>query len=286
MSQDWPNKVAQQLLSKGLIKTGTCLILGASDTGKTTLAEALAKHAASSQPVGIVDADIGQSHIGPPTTVGSAVIDNPQVDFSELTASGISFVGDVTPTGHLLQLTAAILQCTRQASTVAKLTIIDTPGFICGPAAAALWWTVQCMIKPKLIVAVQKNNELSDILAGLQFLESRIEIIKAPQQIPAKSPQKRQGYRKKLFSKYFQNSRLYNIRLSKVSVQMNRNLSSESRIHRLAGLRNKNGIDVAIGTITSWQNDKGIVVIRAPKVDIEQIHCIVIGDVTIDIFDE
>ena len=86
MSQDWADKIAEQILSQGLIQTGVCLILGAADTGKTTLAAALAKHAASSQPVGIIDADIGQSHIGPPATVGWALVKNPEIDFSQLTA--------------------------------------------------------------------------------------------------------------------------------------------------------------------------------------------------------
>jgi len=286
MSLDWAENTAQELLSKGLIQKGICLILGGSDTGKTTLAEAIAKQSAKHQHIGIVDADIGQSHIGPPTTVGWAVVNNPQSSFSQLAAAGISFVGDVTPVGHLLQLTAAILQCVRETSKLAELTIIDTPGFIYGPAAAALWWTVQRVLKPTLILAVQRENELSDILAGLQSLEPQIELLKSPPQIPAKSPQNRRSYREKLFRNYFQNSHLYNISLNNVAVQMNRNLSSESRIHRLAGLRNKRGIDVAIGIITNWQNDKGIVVIRAPKVDIEQIRCLVIGDVSIDIPDE
>ncbi|MEE9371330.1 MAG: Clp1/GlmU family protein [Sedimentisphaerales bacterium] len=286
MSQDWANKVAEQLSSRGLIQTGTCLILGASDTGKTTLVEALAKHTASSQPVGIVDADIGQSHIGPPTTVGWAVVNNPQSDFSQLATGGISFVGDVTPVGHLLQLTAAILQCTQQASKVAKLIIIDTPGFIYAPAATALWWTVQRTLEPTLILAVQRNNELSDILTGLQFLEPQIELIKSLPQIPTKSPQERRNYRQNQFSKYFRLSRLYNISLSNVSVQMNRNVSNESLPHRLVAMRNKKGIDVAIGIITKWQNDKGIVVVRAPKIDIEQVHCLIIGDIAIDIPNE
>ena len=184
MSQDWADKIAHQLLSRGLMQTplevrtegppvprgdllltgqaGICLLLGAADTGKTTLAAALAKHAALSRPIGIVDADIGQSHIGPPATVGWALVegpqtqkgafgnpDRPEVDFrvktslfsqtsgtfascygfSRLTVGGIGFVGDVTPVGHLLQLTAAIVQCVRQVSEAAGLMIIDTPGF-------------------------------------------------------------------------------------------------------------------------------------------------------------
>ena len=97
MLLDWADNTAQQLLSKDLIQKGICLILGAADTGKTTLAAALATYAAKSGPVGIIDADIGQSRIGPPTTVGWALIegsktsnkaiglpDSSQLDFSQL----------------------------------------------------------------------------------------------------------------------------------------------------------------------------------------------------------
>lgn len=283
MSQDWAEKIAQQILSRGLIKTGICLILGAADTGKTALAAALAKHAASSRPVGIIDADIGQSHIGPPTTVGWALVDNPQVDFSKLSVGGISFVGDVTPVGHLLQLTAAITQCVQQTSKVAELIIIDTPGLVSGPAASALWWTVQRILQPNLILAVRRNDELSDILAGLQSLEVQIELMGSPPQIPIKSPQARRRYRQSQFSKYFQGSCLYNISLSKVAVQARRNLNRSSLVRRLVALRNGVGQDIAIGLITDWQDDRDIAVVRAPQLDIQRIRCLVIGDVSIDV---
>ena len=282
MSHDWADKIAQQLLSQGIMQTGVCLILGASDTGKTTLAAALGKQMAQSRPVGIIDADIGQSHIGPPTTVGWAVIENPQTDFSQLTPGGISFVGDITPVGHLLQLTAAIAQCVEQVSKVTGLIIVDTPGFVRGPAAAALWWAVQRILRPKLILVVQQNDELSDILAGLQHLGSDLELIKSPPQIPVKSPQNRRSYRQGQFSKYFRDSRLYNMSLSDVAVQKGRNLSRENLIGRLVALRNENNVDVAIGVINDWQDDKNIAVVRAPQLDIQQIRCLVIGNVTVD----
>jgi len=283
MSLDWADKIAEQLVSRGLIQSGICLILGAADTSKTTLAAALSRQLAKSQPVGIIDADIGQSHIGPPTTVGWAVIENPQTDFSQLTPGGISFVGDVTPIGHLLQLTAAIAGCVEQVSKVTELIIIDTPGLVRGPAAAALWWTVQRILKPKLILAVQRNDELSDILAGLQHPGSHLELVKSPPQIPVKSPQNRRSYRQSQFSRYFRDSRLYNVSLSSVAVQTSRNLSRENLVGRLAGLRDENSADVAIGVINDWQEDKDIAVVRAPGLDIQQIRCLVIGDATIDV---
>jgi len=292
MLLDWADNTARQLLSKDLIQKGICLILGASDTGKTTLAEALAKHsvagmanATKSRPIGIVDADIGQSHIGPPATVGWAVVDNPQINFSKLTVGGISFVGDVTPVGHLLQLNAAITQCVQQVSEAAELIIVDTPGFIHGPAAAALWWSVQRILKPKLILVVQRGDELNYILSGLRFFDLQLELIKSPPQIPTKSLQDRQSYRRSQFISYFRNAGPYNISLSDIAVQPGLNLRRENFINRVVGLRNENGIDMAIGIIIGWQQN-GIMVVKAPPLDIRQIRCLVIGDIAIDISDE
>jgi len=280
MSDNWADKTAQQLLSRGFIKNGICLVLGAADTGKTTLVAALAKHAASSKPVGIIDADIGQSHIGPPTTVGWAVLENSQtpfVEFSDLPVGGISFVGDVTPVRHLLQLTAAIAQCVQQVSKAAEVMIIDTPGFIRGSAATALWWTVQRILQPKLIIAVQRDDELSDIITGLRSLEIQLELIKSPPQIPTKSPQDRRNYRQNQFGKYFRDSSLHKINLSDISVQTSGNLSRGSLIHRLVALRDAAGKDMAIGEITDWQESDNIVMVKAPQLDIRQISCLVMG---------
>jgi len=250
--------------------------------GRQNRAAALAKQLAQSQPLGIVDADIGQSHLGPPTTVGWAVLDSPQVDFSNLTASGISFVGDVTPERHLLQLTAAIVQGVQQVSKVTKSIIIDTPGFIRGPAAAALWWTVQRILRPDLVLAVQRYDELGDILAGWASAHRQIEHVKAPE-IPAKSWETRRRYRQKQFAKYLRNSSLYNIDLTDVAVQTIGRLSGDMLVGRLVGLRGEKGLDRAVGIIDEWQEDKGIVVVRAPQLDPQQVRCLIIGDATADI---
>ena len=282
MSYDWADKIAQQLLSQGSMQTGICLVLGGVDTGKTTLAAALAKGMAQSQRVGIIDADIGQSRIGPPTTVGWALSDDPQADFSKLAASGISFVGDVTPERHLLQLTAAIVQAVQHVSKVTKSIIIDTPGFIRGPAAVALWWTVQRILRPDIVLAVQRYDELSGILAGWASAQGQLEHIKAPE-IPAKSWETRRRCRQKQFAKYFQNASLYNIALKEVAVQTSGRLRGDMLVGRLVGLRDEKGIDGAIGIIEDWQDDKGIAVVRAPQLDAQQVRCLIIGDATVDI---
>jgi polynucleotide 5'-hydroxyl-kinase GRC3/NOL9 len=264
------------------MQKGVCLILGAADTGKTTLAQALAGQAARDRSIALIDADTGQSHIGPPTTVGWAVIDSPDTDFLQLSADGISFVGDITPIRHLLQLTAAIVRCVRQAARVADLLIIDTPGLVTGPAATALWWTVQRILQPHLLLAVQRHNELAQLLSGLKSFDTKVEMVRCPQHIVPKSPNHRRKYRGEQFRRYFHNSHLYNISLNEVAIQTAYYRDRENMLNRLAALRDAAGTDRAIALIEDWQPDQAAASIRAPDVDINRIHCLVIADVTLD----
>lgn len=289
MSEDWADRVARDFQRQGLLDGGACLLLGGADTGKTTLILALAGRIAQSRPVAIVDADIGQSHIGPPSTVGWAVVDNPNFDLSAIEPGGIAFVGDITPVGHLLQFTAALTRCVEQAARLAEVILIDTPGFIAGLPANALWWTVQHALNPGLIIAVQRANELSDILAGLKFCGSRVEPVQSPGSISVKSPQQRCRHRHRQFEVYFRDSSCYNLSLADLSVQGARDVPPQNLPGRLVGLRNHKGDDVAVGVICKWQapptpggDADGIVVVKATKLDIGQIRCLVVGDAQAD----
>ena len=289
MSEDWADRIAQGFQRQGLLDRGACLLLGGADTGKTTLASALAARIAKSRPVAIVDADIGQSHIGPPSTVGWAAVDNPNFDLSAIEPGGIAFVGDITPVGHLLQFSAALTHCVEQAAKLAEVILIDTPGFIAGPPANALWWTVQHALKPGLIIAVQRANELCDILAGLKFCGSRVEPVESPASISPKSPQQRRRHRQRQFEMYFRDSSCYNLSLADLSVQGGRDVPPQNLPGRLVGLRNHKGDDVAVGVIRKWQAPQpscgdadGLVVVKAPKLDIGQIRCLVVGDAQAD----
>lgn len=145
---------------------------------------------------------------------------------------------------------------------------------------------MQRILQPELILAVERNDELSDILGGLQYRNSKLELIKCPPQLPTKSPQERRKYRQNQLNKYFRNSCLYNIKLSDVAVQTSRNSSSKSLVNRLIALSDGKDKDLSIGLITNWQRDNDIVEVRSPQLDIQQIRCLVVGDITINIADE
>jgi polynucleotide 5'-kinase involved in rRNA processing len=74
--------------------------------------------------------------------------------------------------------------------------------------------------------------------------------------------------------------------LSDVAVQISHNSSSKNLVNRLIALNDGKGTDLSIGLITNWQRDNDIIEVRSPQLDIHQIRCLIVGDVTINITDE
>jgi polynucleotide 5'-hydroxyl-kinase GRC3/NOL9 len=283
MSQNWAEEMADRTAGAGAPLEGRSLFLGAADTGKTTLLDALAVRLAESGPVALVDADVGQSHIGPPTTVGWTVIDSQTPTHPNyLDPREIAFVGDVTPVGHLLQLTAALIACVEQAARAADMMLIDTPGLVTGGAACSLWWTIQRLVRPRRIIAVQRENELADLLRGLEPEVSDIELIAVPPELRHKSPEARQEHRRDLFNRYFQDAVSHTLDLCKLAVRATHGMSPQDAAGRIAGLSDETGRDVALCVVERWRPEKARAAVRAPRLDWGRIRCITVGDARID----
>jgi polynucleotide 5'-hydroxyl-kinase GRC3/NOL9 len=299
MVENWAHMTADRIASEGPLHKGRLLLLGAADTGKTTLLNALADRLAQTRPVALVDADVGQSHIGPPTTVGWALRERHGVRRAVLSVSarsmemvgtahpteearGIAFVGDVTPVGHLLQLTAAVALCVEQAEQAADMVLIDTPGLVTGGAACALWWTVQRLLRPRRIIAIQRENELEQVLRGLQTGVSSIEPVKAPAVLRRKSPEARQQHRRRLFDQYFHKAAVYTLDLDRLALRETQRMTADNSIGRVISLADRTGRDIAIGVIERWRQKKAETTIRAPRLDIRRVRCLTIGAVRVD----
>lgn len=242
---------------------------------------ALANRLVHNQPVALVDADVGQSHIGPPTTVGWTLIDSETAADTVYPARSIAFVGDITPVGHLLQLTAALALCVEQAAQAAEVILIDTPGLVTGGAACALWWTVQRLIRPERIIAIQRENELDEVLRGLHRGVSGIEVTKAPPTLRRKPPEVRQEHRRRLFDDYFKDAATYTLDFNTLAVRTTCGMTAENAVGRLAGLADATGQDIAVGVIEQWRQEQGEGIIRAPRMNMQCVHCVTIGDARI-----
>ncbi len=160
----------------GLPPGGRVLLIGATDTGKTTLTASLARALARSgkPPVAVVDGDIGQSEIGPPGVVSLGLFgdqeqgggDREPRGFSRLPMLAGVFVGSVTPRGRALETASAIIQITQSALLLNPkpyCTLIDTPGYVTGSGATLLRTLIE-VIRPHLVIALARGAELEPIL--------------------------------------------------------------------------------------------------------------------------
>ncbi len=294
--ENWADVVADAIVGRSPLRKGrpaspdarqpiggTLLLLGAADTGKTTLMDALAERLARRQPVALVDADTGQSHIGPPTTVGWTLREAHSGAPKVPDAGGIAFVGDVTPVGHLLQLLAALALCVEQARQAADVVLIDTPGLVTGGAACSLWWTVQRLLRPERIVAIQRENEMGELLGGLEAGLSAIRKVQAPAKLRRKSPEARQEHRRRLFEEYFRDATDYTLSLKGLAVRATQRMTPDSVVGRIVGLTDAAGQDMAVGVIKGWQQRKAKMTVRAPALDIGRVRCLTVGNARIDI---
>jgi polynucleotide 5'-hydroxyl-kinase GRC3/NOL9 len=144
-------------------------LVGATDRGKTTFAAAAARSlSADVERVAVVDADIGQSEIGPPGTVGVAWARSDAAKLTDLKPAGVFFVGAFAPPPVALELVSATGRAAQWARSVgAKRLLVDTTGFVAGPAARRLKVYKAQAVAPALIVGVARGGEIDGLLAAL-----------------------------------------------------------------------------------------------------------------------
>lgn len=163
---DWqPGLDALRALPDG----AAALLVGATDRGKTTFTALAAQLLAKQEErVAIVDADIGQSEIGPPGTVGVAWADAGVSRLHDLKPAARFFVGAFTPTAVALEHAVAAGQAVRFARAAgARRILVDTTGFVAGPAARRFKVAKALLVAPALVLALARGDELDPLLSAI-----------------------------------------------------------------------------------------------------------------------
>jgi len=198
----------EQAYERALADPGVVFLLGGIDTGKTTFGiELLRRASAVGIPAGIVDADIGQSTVGPPTTVGlklAAGMEQVTKD-TVRAADGLGFVGSITPRGHLLGLVTATAKLTARAkASGCRLVVVDTTGFLSGINAQTLKYYKIDLIGPDVVVAFERGGELEPILGiTRRFTPAEVVELAVLQDVQPRTVDERASFREQQFAAYF-----------------------------------------------------------------------------------
>ncbi|MFQ5788068.1 MAG: Clp1/GlmU family protein [Thermodesulfobacteriota bacterium] len=207
---------------KAIRNSKAVMVLGGSDTGKTTLIKYLINEFLKiDKRVAFVDSDVGQSTIGVPATICSLLISSFE-DLKMPKVDSMYFVGSNSPHGNLMQMVAGVKRTVENAFVSrADLVIMDTTGFIDGAAAYELKYQKISLTQPTSIVAIQKEKELEFLLRLVSnaFPSTKILRLDPASGARVKSPSERQANREKLFSEYFSNAKVLEINLDAVSLR-------------------------------------------------------------------
>ena len=147
----------------------TIMCVGGSDTGKTTFVkEAVGELAAAGKAYIHIDLDMGQSTIGPPSTIGLRTSEGAQY---------LYFVGNISPFGVVRELEGGLTRFRRIMDGLpGRQTIVDTTGLVEGPFGWALKRMKIAMLGVDFIIFFDKTGDtrhLRDQIAEMEIATTR-----------------------------------------------------------------------------------------------------------------
>jgi len=265
---------------------GIAILLGTTDTGKSTLAKFLIFNLCQrGLKVALVDADIGQSFLGPPTTIGLSVFKSHPDWEVVLSPPEIFFVGSTTPEGYFpIHLKGVKRMVEKAPSYGAEVIIVDTTGFILCDAGKELKRRKIDLLSPRFILALQKSDEIEPIL-NLYQENPLYKIFRLPlsEQVRLRSMEERRVNRINKFRDYFKHSVTQELAIEDVQIEgevLDPNgdilpLDWALRINGLLiGLKGENDDTLALGLIRNYFDEKKVVRISTPLIDIQKVKMI------------
>ncbi len=262
------------------------MVVGGSDTGKTTFVECAADFLSRHAPLGIVDLDMGQSHIGPPTTVAWGKIREGFWEWSRIATEDFYFTGTTTPFGSLLPTVVGAALVTDRALSCCEKVLVDTTGLIAGPAGRILKQSKVDILRPDVVLALERSSELGHILDAFRFhTHPRVFRLRVPDAVKSKAAPGRNLYRFAKMKGYLSGSHLLEVSLDAVGVRPIRELSRLSLANlknRVISFRDERNRDIALGVIEKIRSGENGLLIRTPLSAGTRFSTIVIGKARFD----
>ncbi len=257
------------------------MVIGGVDSGKTTLVESIVRALLGSCDLGIADLDVGQSHIGPPTTVSWGRPPEEFQGWDGVKIEDMYFTGTLSPEGNLLPCLAGAKIITDRALLSCDRVVADTSGFISSPPAIVLKTYKLDLLSPDIVIGLEKNGELEDICGPFSTHRSMsIYRVPVPRHIRPKTMETRSRYRYEKFSAYFADALTHEVSLQSYPVRFTRlpaDLSPQGLEKRIVSFRDGMNRDRAIGIIEKADSREGKLLIKSPLKNLEGVATLLIG---------
>ncbi len=231
MIDEWDSKLNISL------KGSVVVVMGAMDSGKTTITTILVNKAASmGLKVGVVDADPGQNDLGPPTTITCSVLKSGRIThLSFMIPLRQVFIGSTNLEGNWHRAVYAVTKLVDylRGREGADLIVVNTDGWVEGEGAIEYKRALVTAVKPSYVIVMRKGDEVDGLVKGLSQWNTLV--LNAPPSMRVRDRNDRKIHRDMGYGRYLSPSRDLTLSLSQVNV-VNMPITGRRLDERLARL--------------------------------------------------
>jgi polynucleotide 5'-hydroxyl-kinase GRC3/NOL9 len=262
--------------------SGTLMIVGSSDVGKSTFSRYLFRRMCRIYPrVAYLDGDPGQSTLGPPTTMTLAISDNGDDTFPPRGSRWRRFVGSISPVGNMLAVltcAARLLETARKAKV--QVVIYDTTGLV-QPARGGIHLKLAKidLLRPQVLFALERNQELQTLLLPLRRRRSILVYEFSPSSAARpRDTSVRKAHRAAQFAQYFSNSSQLRVNWTQFAVLP----APRFNLQRLVAMEDADGFVIGLGIVEQIDRINRQIILHTPVDTLNGVDVIRIGDLLVD----
>lgn len=273
---EWPSllRVIEKL-------RGAVMIIGATDSGKSTLARYLIEQLLyGGMKVSLIDTDVGQTSLGLPGTISMKSFPV-GADLKHFVPDRMFFVGSVNPATRIPLIIRVAGKAVEECRKKSGIVLIDTSGLVSGKTGEALKAGKIRAINPELIIAIRKGEEVKHILEIAGNIPV-FRILRSPV-AGSRDTAARVRYRRKKYEDYFRDIRAMEYTADMREYELS---YKDSTPDRRAGFFPKGNViglnrgeeTLGLGLLTEIAGDR--ITFRSPLRSLKKINRIVFGDIT------
>jgi len=252
---------------------GVAVIVGDVDTGKSSLCTFLANESIRrGLKVGVIDADVGQADIGPPTTISSSQVKEPILGLQDLKPQTLFFIGDTSPSSVPEKLIQSLVRLKKDLATSTDVVIVNTDGWIGDTIALGYKSQLLTEANPDIVLGLARSIEIDpllDLVAGTSLKLENSRFAKA------RTKEDRKRVREAGYQRFLRGSKPLRIRIDEVKLRMfdhpNQTVFAGSRNFRgrITGLLREDSTLHAIGRFNEVRS--GIALVETQTAEIPNI---------------
>jgi polynucleotide 5'-hydroxyl-kinase GRC3/NOL9 len=258
------------------------MLIGTSEAGKTSLTAALANALVARElSVAVVDADVGQSEIGPPTTIGLGRVTRHLGRLGDAEPIALNFVGTTSPVREMTAIVDGTGRLVDRARSLGfDRVLVDTSGLVTGDVGRALKRRKIDRVAPDLLVVLERAGECDHIVAPYlargRPAVLRTRALAAPRR---RTDTARREHRARSLAAYLAPAREQRIDMRRVTLRNVRGAAwpadeLTALLGALVGLQTNGGELLGIGVVTALEPP--LLVVESPA-DARGAAVIVVG---------